>query len=166
MLVRELRKWRRVYNLAVERHQKKKERNWGNGGFRRKLAAACRKVFHHAKVAWRKRNHQECSDPKKLWTAEDIDCHRHKDDPLCKVARREECNHEGLSVEQRRGKNKAENKFTIGTRKGCISGKRRRVDLEGSTGVKDPNTRQHRQLKNEKTAGLIFQKTFRLQMAK
>jgi hypothetical protein len=45
-------------------------------------------------------------------------------------------------------------------------GKRRRVDLEGSTGVKDPNTRQHRRLKNEKTAGLIFEKTFRMQIAK
>jgi hypothetical protein len=40
------------------------------------------------------------------------------------------------------------------------------VDLEGSTGVKDPNTRQHRLLKKEKTAGLIFEKTFRLQIAK
>jgi hypothetical protein len=40
------------------------------------------------------------------------------------------------------------------------------VDPEGSTGVKDPNTRRHRRLKNEKTAGRIFEKTFRLQIAK
>jgi hypothetical protein len=40
------------------------------------------------------------------------------------------------------------------------------VDPEGSTGVRDPNTRWHWQLKNEKTAGLIFQKTFRLLTAK
>jgi hypothetical protein len=40
------------------------------------------------------------------------------------------------------------------------------VDPEDSTGVKDPNTRQHRRLKNEKTAGQIFETTFRLQIAK
>jgi hypothetical protein len=40
------------------------------------------------------------------------------------------------------------------------------VDPEGSAGVKDPNTRRHRRLKNEKTAGQIFEETFRLQIAK
>jgi hypothetical protein len=44
--------------------------------------------------------------------------------------------------------------------KGC------QVDPEGSTAVKDPNIRRHRRLKNEKTAGRIFEKTFRLQIAK
>jgi hypothetical protein len=50
------------------------------------------------------------------------------------------------------------------TQKGWTFGKRRRVDPEGSTVVKDPNTRRHRRLKNEKTAGRIFEKTFRLQI--
>jgi hypothetical protein len=40
------------------------------------------------------------------------------------------------------------------------------VDPEGSTGVKDPSTRQQLWIKNEKTAGRIFEKTFRLQIAK
>jgi hypothetical protein len=40
------------------------------------------------------------------------------------------------------------------------------VDPEGSTGVKDPSTRQQLRLKNEKIAGRIFEKTFRLQIAK
>jgi hypothetical protein len=56
MLVGEPRKQRRVQNLAMESRQKRKERTWGNIGSRRKLAAACRKVSHRAKVAWRKRN--------------------------------------------------------------------------------------------------------------
>jgi hypothetical protein len=55
MTVRELRKRCRVCNLAMECCQKRKERTQGNRGSRRKLAAACRKVSHHAKVAWRKR---------------------------------------------------------------------------------------------------------------
>jgi hypothetical protein len=54
--VGEPRKWRRVSNLAAERHQKRKERAKGNRGSRRKSAAACRKVSRRAKVAWRKRN--------------------------------------------------------------------------------------------------------------
>jgi hypothetical protein len=43
------RKRRRVCNLAAERRQKRKERTWGKSGFRRKSAAACRKVSHLAK---------------------------------------------------------------------------------------------------------------------
>jgi hypothetical protein len=52
------------------------------------------------------------------------------------------------------------------TPKGWTFGKTRRVDPEGSTVVKVSNTRQLRRLKNEKTAGRIFEKTFRLQIAK
>jgi hypothetical protein len=50
------RKRRRVRNLAAELSQKLKERTLGNLGFRRKSAAACRKVSRRAKVAWRKIN--------------------------------------------------------------------------------------------------------------
>jgi hypothetical protein len=42
MPVGELRKWRRVRSLAVERRQKWKERTRGNHGSRRESAAACR----------------------------------------------------------------------------------------------------------------------------
>jgi hypothetical protein len=52
------------------------------------------------------------------------------------------------------------------TQKGWMFRKRRQVDPEGSTGVKVPNTRRHWRLKNEKTAGQIFEKTFRLQVTK
>jgi hypothetical protein len=45
-------------------------------------------------------------------------------------------------------------------------GKRRRVDPEGSTGIKDPGTRRQLHLRNEKIAGQIFGKTFRLENAK
>jgi hypothetical protein len=55
MPVRELRKWCRVCNLAAECRQKRKERTRGNRGYKRKLAAACRKVSRHAKLAWQKR---------------------------------------------------------------------------------------------------------------
>jgi hypothetical protein len=44
MSVGELRKRRRVCNLAAERRQKRNERTWGNRGCRRKSAAACRKM--------------------------------------------------------------------------------------------------------------------------
>jgi hypothetical protein len=40
------------------------------------------------------------------------------------------------------------------------------VDPKGSTVVKVSNTGRHRQLKNEKTAGWIFEKFFRLQITK
>jgi hypothetical protein len=49
------RKRRRVCNLSAERRQKRKDRTRGNGGYRRKSDAACRKVCRRAKVAWRKR---------------------------------------------------------------------------------------------------------------
>jgi hypothetical protein len=51
MLVGEPRKRRRVCNLAAECCQKMRERTRGNSGSRRKSAATCRKVSHHAKVA-------------------------------------------------------------------------------------------------------------------
>jgi hypothetical protein len=75
---------RRVCYLAAERLQKRKERARGNRGYMRKLVAACRKMPRRAKVAWRKRNLFRSVQTKKLWTAEEIDRHRHKDDPLCK----------------------------------------------------------------------------------
>jgi hypothetical protein len=56
MPVREPRKQRRVCNLATDPHQTRTVRTQGNCIFRRKLAATCRKVSRHAKVAWRKRN--------------------------------------------------------------------------------------------------------------
>jgi hypothetical protein len=113
-----------------------------------------------------KKKHQENSDPGKVWTSKGVRRHRNKDARCAKVARHKERNHEGPSVEQGRRKDKTRNKFTIGTRKGWTFGKRRRVDPEGSTGVKDPSTRRQLQLKNIKTAGRIFEKAFRLQIAK
>jgi hypothetical protein len=113
-----------------------------------------------------KKHHQENWDPGKVWTAKGVHRHHNKDDSLCKMARHKERSHEEPSVEQGRRKDQTRNTFASGTRKGWTFGKRRRVDPEGSTGVKDPNTRQHRRLKNGKTAGRIFQKTFRLQIAK
>jgi hypothetical protein len=127
------------------------------------LAGSCptEQKWHGEKGTFRNFQTQRNCGPRKILTVIGI-----RTTHCAKVARREECNHEGSSVEQRRGKNKAENKFTIGTQEGWMFGKRRQVDVEGSTGVKDPNTRQHRRLTNEKTAGLIFEKTFRLQIAK
>jgi hypothetical protein len=55
MTVEDARKRRRVQNPAAEHRQKRKERIQGNHGSRRKLAATCRKVSCHAKVAWQKR---------------------------------------------------------------------------------------------------------------
>jgi hypothetical protein len=52
----EPRKRRRVRNLDAERRQKNKGRTRENGGSRRKLAAACKKVSRRTKVAWQKRN--------------------------------------------------------------------------------------------------------------
>jgi hypothetical protein len=83
---------------------------------------------------------------------------------LCaKVARRKQRSQGGPSVQQVRRKNQTRSKFASGTLKGWEFGKKGRVDLEGSTGVKDPITR--RRLKNEKRAGRIFE-AFRLQIAK
>jgi hypothetical protein len=46
-------KRRRVCHLAADRCQRRKKKTWGYHGSRRKLAAACRKMSRHAKVAWR-----------------------------------------------------------------------------------------------------------------
>jgi hypothetical protein len=84
MPVGELRKRHRFCNLASECRQKMRERTRGNSGSRRKLAAACRKVSRHAKVAWRKRNLirkirtlEKCGRQKEFH-------HQNKNDPLCK----------------------------------------------------------------------------------
>jgi hypothetical protein len=74
MPVGEPRKRRRVRSLAAGHRQKRKERTRGNRGYRRKSAAACRKVSRRAKVVWRKRNLirkmwiQDNCEPWKRWT--------------------------------------------------------------------------------------------------
>jgi hypothetical protein len=52
----ELRKLRRVRNLAAERRQKPKERTREYRGSWRRLIVAYRKMFRHATVTWRKRH--------------------------------------------------------------------------------------------------------------
>jgi hypothetical protein len=47
-----------------------------------------------------------------------------------------------------------------------MPGKRHRVDPEGITGIKDPGARWQLRLRNEKRAGRIFEKTFRLEGVK
>jgi hypothetical protein len=49
-------KQHRDRHLTAGCREKPKERTWVNGGSRRKLAAACRRVSRCARVAWRKRN--------------------------------------------------------------------------------------------------------------
>jgi hypothetical protein len=83
-----------------------------------------------------------------------------------KVARHKERTDEEPSVEQGRRKEQTRIKFVSGTRKEWTFRKRRRVDPECSTGVKDPSTVRQLRLKNEETAGRIFEKTLRLQIAK
>jgi hypothetical protein len=172
MPVAEARKRRRVRNLAAEHRQKRKEKTRGNRGSRRNSAAACRKLTRRAQVAWHKRNlvrrsgTQENCGPLKEFSAKGVLPYQNKDTHRAKVAWHKERSHEETSDEQGRWKVQTRNKFTNGNRKGWTFGKRHRVDPEGSTGMKDPNTRRHRRLKNENTAGRIFEKTFRLQIAK
>jgi hypothetical protein len=56
MPVGRLRKRRRDRKQAAGRHGEPKELNRGICGSRKKLTAACRKVFRRATVAWRKIN--------------------------------------------------------------------------------------------------------------
>jgi hypothetical protein len=69
-----------------------------------------------------------------------------------------------VEVSRRRGHDRKrydQENVAPGTPKGWTIGKRRQVDPEGSTGVKDSSTRRQLRLKNEKTAGRIFE-IFRL----
>jgi hypothetical protein len=119
------RKWNRVCNLAADSRQKIKKRTQGYCGSRRKSAASCRKVSRCAKMAWRKRNVF-----RKIETLEK--CGRHKEfaaagmrtTRYAKVARREDRSHEGPSVEQGRRKEQIRKKFSSGTQKGWMFGKR------------------------------------------
>jgi hypothetical protein len=58
------------------------------------------------------------------------------------------------------------NNVTRGAPREWTPGKRRWVDPECSTGIKDPGARRQLHLRNEKTAGRIFGKTFRLESVK
>jgi hypothetical protein len=113
MLVREPRKRSRVCILAAERSQKRKERTQGNHGSRMKLATACRKVSRCAKVAWHKRNLfrkirilEKCGQHKEFAAA------RIRATRCAKVVWRKGRSYEGLSVKQRRRKNKTENNIS------------------------------------------------------
>jgi hypothetical protein len=151
--------------MAAERRQKRKERTQGYRGSRRMLAAASRNSSSRANVAWRKRNIKKIRTLEKCGRRKEFAAAGIRTTHCAKVAWRKERSQDGPSVEQGRRKEQARNKFASGTRKGWTFGKRRRVDPEGSTGVKDPSTRRQMLLKNEKAAGRIFE-TFRLQIAK
>jgi hypothetical protein len=49
-------KWHRDWKQAVGRRGEPKELTLGDGGSQGKLAATCRKVSRHARMAWRKGN--------------------------------------------------------------------------------------------------------------
>jgi hypothetical protein len=167
MSVGALRKRHRVRNLAAELRQKRKERTRGYRGSRRKVAASCRKLSGRARVAWQKRNTirnirtlEKCGR-RKGFAAAGIRTTR-----CAKVARHMGRSHEGPSVEQGRRKDQTKIKFATGTRQGWTFERTLQVDPEGSTGGKDPNTRRQLRLSDQKTAGPIFEKNFRLQIAK
>jgi hypothetical protein len=56
MPVRGLRKRGWDWNLVTGHHQKPKGRIQASCESRKRLTVACRKMTHHARVAWRKRN--------------------------------------------------------------------------------------------------------------
>jgi hypothetical protein len=82
------RKQCRVQNLGAERRQKRKQRTRGNSRFRRKSAAACRKVSRRAKVAWRKRNIRKIRKLEKCGRRENFAAARIRKTHCAKVARR------------------------------------------------------------------------------
>jgi hypothetical protein len=103
MPVGEPRKRRVICNLAVERHQKWKERTRRNCEFRRKLAVVCRKVSRHAKVAWRERSlFRNVRTLEKCGRRKEFAAARIRTTRCAKVARRKGHNYEGPSVEQGR----------------------------------------------------------------
>jgi hypothetical protein len=103
MPVGEPRKLCRVQSLATDCQQKQKERTQGNSGSRRKLAAACRKVFRRAKVAWRKRNlvrkirtQGDCGPRKELAIARRKITH-HAEEARCKEHNRKRYDHDNVA---------------------------------------------------------------------
>jgi hypothetical protein len=138
----------------------------------RRLIVTGKKITRRATVAWRKKNvfrrigtQVNCGPHKELAAA------RIRTTRCAKVARGRE---HGL---QRQGKDdiaprprkgrKEENKRLKGTEcKNDIRYRELRQQFQGKTRIKDPNTRRHRRLKNHKTAGQMFEATFRLQIPK
>jgi hypothetical protein len=148
-------KQHRFCNLAMEHHQKRKERTWGYRGSRRKSAAA-RKVSRRAKVAWRKSNlfrnvqtQRKCRPRKELGTGKRLTHH-------AEVARRKEY---GLQTQVK--DNSAPRTLT-----GGMSRMRRRKGPECKTGIKDPRTRWHLRLQIERTTEEFNRKALGLEFLK
>jgi hypothetical protein len=157
MPVGEPRKRRRVRSLAVERHQKQKERTRGNRGSRRKSAATCRKVSHCARVAWhrksvvRKIGTQENCGPRKEFAAARIRATR-----CAKGARRKGRSHEGLSVQWERRETQTRIKFPRASRKGRTLGMRQLMSLEGTNGTRNRDFKEQLHLGHERTTSGIY----------
>jgi hypothetical protein len=159
--VGEPRKRRRVCSLAAERRQKRKERTRRNRGSRRESAAACRKVYRRAKVAWRKRKlvrrigTQENCGPRKEFSPTGIRMtHR------AKVARRK-----GNIVRNKWTRAKAE----LGIQKVRTRHEgRKRVKDQGGGRPRYLRKRNLKKLRLESTGNLdtTFSKTTRLEIAK
>jgi hypothetical protein len=175
MPVGEPRKQRRVWKSTAGRRGEPKELTRGNHGSRRRLAAACRKVSHHATVARQERNLI-----RKIWT--DVNCGPRS--TLAAASRRmthstkmardtehglQEQGEDNITPRTREGRAMNNKRLKNTQRKSGIRDrgiKRQQWQLRGKAGIKEPCTRQQLRLKIKRMSDMIDGKTFRLEMVK
>jgi hypothetical protein len=170
MLVGEPRKRCRVRYLAAESCRKRKSRNRGNHGSRRKSAATCRKASHRAAMARRKRNtfrkirtEENCGQRKELTVTGMRTTRRarvawHRENFVRKDWTRNQAG-QGTPKPRKDGKRLWKGQeFNDGLREGL------RYQPCSEIGIKDPDTRRQLHLRIKRTSDRIGGKTFRLEM--
>jgi hypothetical protein len=148
--------WHRGQKQAAERCGEPKELTRGDCGSQRKLAATCRKVSHHARVAWHKRNVFRKIRTWGNWGSQS---------KFATGRMRMTCCAAGTVMEhrlQRQGKDD----MAPRTLKGRMSRMKRRKGPECKIGIKDPGTRWLLRLKIERTSERIDRKAFELEFMK
>jgi hypothetical protein len=159
--------------MPVGEPRKRNERTRGNCESRRKLAAACRKVSCHAKVAWCKRNlvrrieTQINYGPRKRLnitgrkTTSRATVAWHSKNVVRKDCARDQAKR---GTPKRRKDGEGLWKFpesNNGLRNQGLS-----QQLCSKTRIKDPHTRQQLRLANERTTSMFYRKTIRLEIVK
>jgi hypothetical protein len=153
MPVKVLKKRRRGRKLIAGRRGEPKKLIRGNCGYRKKLAAACRKVSSGAAVAWLKRNvFRRSGIQKNFGRRKELAIAGIRRTHCAQLVLRKERSHEGTSVEEGRRKNQTKNKFARGTSKSRTPRRRQWATQQGNNRTRKRNPKKH-----SKRTGTVIQ---------
>jgi hypothetical protein len=164
--VKGLRKRHRVRKPIAGRRKEPKRLIQGYYGSRRKATVAGKRTYHHAPVAWLKRNlFRRNGTPEICGQRKDLTATGIRKIPCAQVVRRKRRSHVGPSVKHRTRNNWTRNKFAR-TRKGRMLGTGQPMRQEGTNATRNRGFKEQLRFGNERMTSWVYRTTIGLKIAK